>query len=162
MDGQMPGLDGYAATARIRASPIPAIRDIKIIALTASAIQGDKERCIAAGMNSYLAKVRSPAFRSGSGGLILALRSLYAQRTWKLPSGLSWILRRRLLPLRLSHCSLVLLAHSMLFMVTHLVRLARLIRSLLLFSRRRLLAEAGHPRLSVDPLFPSFPPPPAR
>lgn len=55
----MPGLDGYEATSQIRASPIPATRDIKIIALTASAIQGDKERCIAAGMNSYLAKVRS-------------------------------------------------------------------------------------------------------
>ncbi|ORY89097.1 hypothetical protein BCR35DRAFT_350593 [Leucosporidium creatinivorum] len=56
MDGQMPGLDGYEATAQLRQSSDPAIRDLRIIALTASAIQGDKERCLEAGMDGYLAK----------------------------------------------------------------------------------------------------------
>ncbi|GAA6021701.1 hypothetical protein JCM10207_008548 [Rhodosporidiobolus poonsookiae] len=56
MDGQMPRLDGYAATERIRKHENPRIRNLRIIALTASAIAGDRERCLAAGMNSYLAK----------------------------------------------------------------------------------------------------------
>lgn len=54
----MPKLDGYEATNLIRQSPDPTIRAIKIVALTASAIQGHKERCISAGMNAYLTKVK--------------------------------------------------------------------------------------------------------
>lgn len=65
MDGQMPGLDGYGATAEIRSSSDPRIRDLKIIALTANAVRGDKERCLAVGMNDYLAKVRSTLVQSG-------------------------------------------------------------------------------------------------
>ena len=59
MDGQMPGLDGYEATSRIRqlADLGPHKRSIKILALTASAVLGDRERCIASGMDGYLAKV---------------------------------------------------------------------------------------------------------
>lgn len=57
----MPGLDGYEATAQLRDSADPAVRAIRIIALTASAIQGDKERCLDAGMDGYLAKVSSLA-----------------------------------------------------------------------------------------------------
>ncbi|ORY89096.1 hypothetical protein BCR35DRAFT_300899 [Leucosporidium creatinivorum] len=56
MDGQMPGTDGYQATASLRQSADPAVRASRIIALTASAIQGDRERCIEAGMDAYLAK----------------------------------------------------------------------------------------------------------
>ncbi|KAJ8293216.1 Hybrid signal transduction histidine kinase K [Rhodotorula toruloides] len=56
MDGQMPGLDGYRASQLIRQSPDPAIHRLRIIALTASAIAGDRERCLSAGMNAYLAK----------------------------------------------------------------------------------------------------------
>ncbi|KHJ34711.1 putative hsp90-like protein [Erysiphe necator] len=60
MDVQMPVLDGYEATKLIRQDPIDKIRRILVIAMTASAIQGDREKCLASGMNDYLAKpVRS-------------------------------------------------------------------------------------------------------
>jgi CheY-like chemotaxis protein len=60
MDVQMPVLDGYEATKLLRKDPIPAVRGILVIAMTASAIQGDREKCLESGMNDYLAKpVRS-------------------------------------------------------------------------------------------------------
>jgi CheY-like chemotaxis protein len=64
MDVQMPILDGYDATKRIREDPLDAVRGVLIIAMTASAIQGDREKCLASGMNDYLAKpVRSGVLR---------------------------------------------------------------------------------------------------
>lgn len=57
MDGQMPGLSGYEATSRIRKLPDPLKSGIKIIALTASAFTGDRQRCLEAGMDGYLSKV---------------------------------------------------------------------------------------------------------
>lgn len=65
MDVQMPILDGYRATHRIRNhrpyATIESIRTIPIVAMTASAIQGDKEKCQHAGMDDYLAKpVKGP------------------------------------------------------------------------------------------------------
>ncbi|KAI9708455.1 MAG: hypothetical protein M1820_003916 [Bogoriella megaspora] len=56
MDVQMPVLDGYDATREIRKHSDPVVRTVMVIAMTASAIRGDRERCLEAGMNNYLAK----------------------------------------------------------------------------------------------------------
>lgn len=56
MDVQMPVLDGYNATREIRKHPDPKVSDILVIAMTASAIRGNREKCLEAGMNNYLAK----------------------------------------------------------------------------------------------------------
>ena len=56
MDVQMPVLDGYDATREIRKHKDPTVRSVLIIAMTASAIRGDREKCLEAGMNNYLAK----------------------------------------------------------------------------------------------------------
>ena len=65
MDVQMPVLDGYKATQLIRQDEDPVVRGVLIIAMTASAIQGDREKCLEAGMNNYLAKpVRAAVLKS--------------------------------------------------------------------------------------------------
>ncbi len=56
MDCQMPVLDGYQATAAIRAMPEQHYKDLPIIALTANAMPGDEQVCLDAGMNDFLAK----------------------------------------------------------------------------------------------------------
>jgi CheY-like chemotaxis protein len=56
MDVQMPVLDGYEATKMIRRDSLEVVRSVLVIAMTASAIQGDREKCLEAGMNDYLAK----------------------------------------------------------------------------------------------------------
>src|SRR5690606_18718566 len=57
MDGHMPELDGYETTRKIRSGDAgEKTRQIIIIATTAAAILGDKERCFEAGMNDYVSK----------------------------------------------------------------------------------------------------------
>ena len=61
MDKEMPpGIDGLEATRRIRQSPNENMRSIPIIALTASAMTGEREKCMAATMDDFLTKPVEP------------------------------------------------------------------------------------------------------
>ena len=59
MDMQMPELDGLGATQALRA--MPGLEQLVIIALTANAFDDDRIRCLAAGMNDFIAKPFAPS-----------------------------------------------------------------------------------------------------
>ncbi|WP_421132598.1 ATP-binding protein [Alteromonas sp. A079] len=56
MDCQMPVMDGLTAVKHIRAINHESIKDLPIVALTANALTGEKERCLSAGMNDFMSK----------------------------------------------------------------------------------------------------------
>jgi CheY-like chemotaxis protein len=61
MDIQMPELDGYTATQRIRAELPEPFRSVPIMAMTAHAVPMEKQKCFDLGMNGYISKPFNPA-----------------------------------------------------------------------------------------------------
>ena len=74
MDVRLPDIDGFEVTRRIRAHTSPSARRPFIIALTAQALVGDKQKCLSAGMDAYLSKPYDPDL------LISVIRTAFASR----------------------------------------------------------------------------------
>ncbi|MDG3005454.1 response regulator [Paludisphaera mucosa] len=69
MDVQMPRMDGFEATAAIRRGEVDTGRHLTILAMTAHAMDGDRERCLGAGMDGYISKpIRAQQFLAIVGG----------------------------------------------------------------------------------------------
>jgi len=81
MDVQMPEMDGLTATVAIREREQDGSARIPIIAMTAHAMPGDEERCLAAGMDGYIAKPVTPQ------DLLVAIESVLGTRN--MPIGAS-------------------------------------------------------------------------
>ena len=76
MDVQMPEMDGFEATAAIRERERKTGGHVRIVAMTAHAMNGDRERCIDAGMDGYLSKPLDPR-------MLWALMDEYAREDGK-------------------------------------------------------------------------------
>jgi CheY-like chemotaxis protein len=72
LDLQMPKLDGYGALAKLR--EIPGCREIPVLALTASAMRGDREKILGAGFSEYLSKPAGPELLRETVSRMLAAR----------------------------------------------------------------------------------------
>ncbi len=73
MDVQMPVMDGLEATRRIREIEKKTGKHLPILAMTAKALQGDRDQCLSAGMDGYIAKPVE------SKQLLQAIRNVVAQ-----------------------------------------------------------------------------------
>jgi CheY-like chemotaxis protein len=81
MDCQMPEMDGFEATQRIRQAEGASGRHIPIVALTANAVKGDRERCLAAGMDDYISKPFDPPELLATIGALLGTKQVVQVRT---------------------------------------------------------------------------------
>lgn len=72
MDCQMPVMDGYLATHALRTAESGEVRSLPIIAMTANAMAGDRERCLEAGMDDYLVK---PVLRDALAAMLERVRA---------------------------------------------------------------------------------------
>jgi signal transduction histidine kinase/DNA-binding NarL/FixJ family response regulator len=98
MDIQMPEMDGLEATRRIRSGQVPgAPLDIPIIAITAHALKGDRERFLNSGMDGYLSKPMSSEDIQGVLGEVLKSRGSGAVQEAEAPSYIlneQWLLEK--------------------------------------------------------------------